>query len=209
MYSVTNDCHIGMAKGGTGTNVCGGLDRAAQVLYGPGSHSASNTIRVIVILTDAANIYNNASYVAGSSPAAACTPTNSPSASDAYLGTACSAPGQGTPNAWNPGSYRTSPGRQLDTETVARANALKAQGVEIYVVNFGVCGTDDGMTPSTSYCATIGNADPDTIASQRLAKCSASSTSGTDDHYFRVDDPTALSGVFTKIAQNIAFRLIK
>ncbi len=207
--TVTNGINAISARGGTGTNVCGGLDRAAQVLYGSGSHAASNTIRVIVILTDAANIYNAASYVAGSSPAAACTPTTSPSTSDAYLGTACSAPGQGTPNAWNPGSYRTTPGRQLDTETVARADALKTQGVEIYVVNFGVCGTDDGTTPSASYCGNIGNADPDTIASQRLAKCIASSTSGTNDHYFRVDDPTALSGVFTKIAQNIAFRLIK
>ena len=99
-------------------------------------------------------------------------------------------------------------------ETLDRANALKTQKVEIYVVNFGVCGTDDGKTPSSTYCAEgytakIGNTDPDTIADQRLAKCIASSVSGTNDHYFRVDTASDLPAVFTKIAQSIAFRLVK
>jgi hypothetical protein len=197
------------AIGGTGTNVCGGLDKAASILYGTGSHTATNTIRNIIILTDGDNTYNAASYVSGASPVAACRPATSPSTSDTYVGTSCSAPGQGSASSSQPGSNSTTKERELDTRTITRANQLKALGVQIYVVGFGVCGTEDGQVASSSYCSVIGNNNPDTYMDQRVAKCMASSTAGTNDHYFRATTATELPGIFQQIAQQIAFRLIK
>lgn len=203
------------ALGGTGTNFCGGLDKAAEILFGSGSHSASNTIRNIIILSDGDNTYNNASYVAGVSPAPPCYPTTtgcpvSPtsqcnaSSSDSYLGTVCS--GIGNASA---GSVSQPHERWLDIATKNRADQLKALGVQIYVVGFGVCGSEDNQTPTTSYCSTIGSSSPDTTNDQKLAKCVASSTAGTNDHYFRATTATELPGIFSQIAQQIAFRLIK
>jgi hypothetical protein len=44
---------------------------------------------------------------------------------------------------------------------------------------------------------------------QKLNKCIASSTAGTNDHYFRATTATELPAIFQQIAQQIAFRLIK
>lgn len=197
------------AVGGTGTNVCGGLDKAAAVLYGTGSHTASNTVRNLVILTDGDNTYNSTSFVSGASPVAACRPSTSPSSSDAFVGTGCSAAGQGSASSSNPGSNSETRERQLDTATNNRATQLKALGVQIYVVGFGVCGTSDGQVASSSYCAVIGNNNPDTYMDQRVNKCMASSSAGTNDHYFQATSATELPGIFQQIAQQIAFRLIK
>jgi hypothetical protein len=215
------------AVGGTGTNVCAGLGKAGSVLYGTGSHSASNTIHIIVILTDGDTTYNNVSYVSGSSPgspAAPCKPIAdascptgtaancNPANSDQYLSTNCSAVGGGATSSSQPGSNSEPHERQLDKFAKAEADALKATAgapAEIYVVAFGVCGTEDNTIFSTSYCANIGNSDPDTVSDQRLLKCVASSTTGTNDHYFRANAATDLPGIFSAIAQQIAFRLIK
>ncbi|HYM16573.1 MAG TPA: pilus assembly protein TadG-related protein [Dehalococcoidia bacterium] len=196
-------------SGGSGTNVCLGLYQSDLTLFGAGHSTAPNTRRYIILLTDGSNIYNSAAYVAGSSPPAACRPTTSPQTSDTYLGTGCTAPGNPPVSPWNPGPTAEAHQRQVDTETVTEANSLKAAGVEIYIVGLGVCGTEDGQLPSAAYCASIGNIDPSTIAAQRLLKCIASSSAGTNDHYYTTSDPTQLSGIFGKIAQNIAFRLIK
>lgn len=100
--------------------------------------------------------------------------------------------------------------RQLDTETKTEAGVVEGSGVEIFVVAFGVCGTDDGkVRTSANYCTNIGNTDPDTVADQRLLKCIATSSSGTNDHYFATATASDLPGIFQQIAQNIAFRLIK
>jgi Flp pilus assembly protein TadG len=198
------------ALGGTGTNVCLGLDKAAEVLFGTGSHTASNTISNIVILTDGDNTYNNNAYQSSpASPVAACQPTTSPSNSDTFLGTGCSASGQGSPSGSNPGSNSETRERQLDTATKNRADQLKALGVQIYVIGFGVCGTPDGQISSSAYCSVIGNNNPDTYMDQRVAKCIASNSPGTNDHYWNVTTATELPGVFQEIAQQIAFRLIK
>lgn len=230
--AATVNANIGTisAIGGTGTNVCGGLDKASSVLFGAGSHSASNTIRVVVLLSDGDATYNNASYVSGSpgSPAPACrpianstcptgTPANcNPATSDAYLSTTCSAPGSGSASGSSPGSNSEPHERQIDQLTKARADAMKAAGVEIYTVGFGVCGTEDNVVPASSagvptpgYCGNIGNNQPDTVADQRVLKCVASSSNGTNDHYFRAATATDLPGIFSAIAQQIAFRLIK
>jgi hypothetical protein len=212
------------ALGGTGTNVCGGLRKADLVLFGAGSHSASNTVHIIVLLSDGDNLYNNASYVAGSSPgsptapcrpvadvscptgvAANCNPANA----DQFLSTSCSAPGQGSASSGNPGSNSEPHERQLDNFTKTEANSLKAANAEVYIVGFGVCGTDDGTIASAAYCSNIGNTDPDTVADQRLLKCIAGSSAGTNDHYFHAATATDLPAIFTTIAQQIAFRLIQ
>lgn len=217
------------AIGGTGTNFCGGLSKAGSVLFGAGSHSASNTIRVIVILSDGDHTYNNASYTAGSSPgspAAPCRPIAdsscptgtaancNPANSDTYLSTGCSTAGGGSVSSSNPGSNSEAHERQLDKFAKAKADTLKAAGAEIYVVGFGVCGTEDNKiwdsASNPAYCTSdLGNNNPDTVADQRLAKCIASSSSGTNDHYFRASTATELPGIFSQIAQAIAFRLIK
>ena len=218
------------AIGGTGTNVCGGLDKAGSVLFGTGSHSASNTIRIIVMLSDGDTTYNDTSYVSGSpgSPTSACRPVAdstcptgtaancNPANPDSYLSTECSAPNNGSASSSNSGSNSEPHERQLDQKAKARADALKASGAEIYIVGFGVCGNEDNTVPKTSagvltanYCANIGNNNPDTVADQRLLKCIASSSNGTNDHYFRATQATDLPGIFSSIAQQIAFRLIK
>ncbi len=196
------------APGGSGTNVCLGLDQAASVLFGPGSHSASNTIRTIVILSDGDNTYNNVSYVNGQAPPLACRPANS-SSSDIYLSTGCSSVGGGATTSSSAGSTSDTHEKALDILTKSRADAIKALGVEIYVVGLGVCGTDDGLLPTAGYCANIGNTSPDTVADQRLLKCVASSSGGTNDHFFPATTATQLPAIFQQIAQNIAFRLIK
>lgn len=217
------------AIGGTGTNFCAGLSKAGSVLFGTGSHSASNTIRVIVILSDGDHTYNRTSYAAGSSPgspAAPCRPIADsscptgtasncdPANSDQYLSTQCSSSNNGSTSGWSPGSNEEPHERQLDKFAKAKADALKAAGAEIYVVGFGVCGAEDNKiwdsASNPTYCTSdLGNSNPDTIADQRLLKCVASSSAGTNDHYFRASTATDLPGIFSKIAQAIAFRLIK
>ncbi len=179
------------AQGGTGTNVCLGMLKGQEILFGPNGQTASNTLKVLVVLTDGDNTYNAASYGQGAPPEE-CRPTTSPWHSDYYVGTSCY-------------SAQTRE-RQLDTKTMALADELKAQGVEIYVVGFGACGT-----PNSNLCdpGLIGGTSHDNTADRNLAKCIASSTAGTNDHYFEVPDAEDLPNVFSQIARNIAFRLIK
>lgn len=179
------------AQGGTGTNVCLGLYKSQEVLFGAGSHTEPNTLRFVVILSDGDNTYNAASYGSGQPPTE-CRPTTSPWQSDQYVDSSCRA--------------AQTRERQLDTKTLAMANALKAQGVEIYVVGFGVCGS-----PSSALCDVnaVGGTAHDNTADRNLLKCIASSSPGTNDHYFEVPTASQLPGVFTQIARSIAFRLVE
>ena len=106
--------------------------------------------------------------------------------------------------------------RQLDEMTEARADQIKSNGIEIYVVGFGVCGTEDGTVPETAagaltpnYCGSIGDTSADPVADQRLLKCVAASSPGTNDHYFQAATATDLPAIFSQIAHAIAFRLVK
>ena len=210
------------ALGGSGTNICGGIDKAAEVLYGTNSHSASNTIRNIIILSDGDNTYNATASNQSSpvSPDTDCRPS-SPTKNDAFLGVGCSSPSEDQENADNndPGRHSMTQERRLDILTMTRADELEAAGVQIYFVAFGMCGTDDGEFASSSgYCDTnytssntgeIGSASPDTVVDQKLGKCVATSTDGTSDHFYRATSASELPGIFSQIAQQIAFRLIK
>ena len=118
--------------------------------------------------------------------------------------------------------------RQMDARTIHLAQAIKAQGVEIFVVAFsgGVAGCNlndtkvyDDSNPSDcnsvveSPAGPIGNTDNDNDnanpANARLLKCIASSSAGTNDHYFYANDDSELNAIFTAIANQIAHRLIE
>ncbi|HLF79368.1 MAG TPA: pilus assembly protein TadG-related protein [Dehalococcoidia bacterium] len=105
--------------------------------------------------------------------------------------------------------------RQLDMKTLALAQALEADGVEIYVVSFGACATnstvytDAQCQPYTVSGGLIGNTDNDNTSDQRLAKCIATSKTGTNDHWFYASSASGLPAIFTQIAKQIAHRLIE
>ena len=98
--------------------------------------------------------------------------------------------------------------RQLDILTRDMAVAAKADGIEIFVVAFGVCSSDTSV-PTATDCINIGNTDADGIADQRLLKCIASNKSTTIDHYYYVALATDLPAIFTTIAAQIAHRLVE
>lgn len=186
--------HAGIANtqavGGSGTNVCLGLYQAQQMLASGAAQSGSDVVRSVIILTDGDNNYNPVAYGNGAPPVA-CRPTTDPRGSDGTSGCA-------SPRARE---------RELDTRTVAVADALKAQGVAVYVVAFGTCGTANSTVLSATDCSRIGNTDHDNTADRRLLKCIASSTNGTNDHYFEVPTSTDLPAVFQQIARAVGFRL--
>lgn len=190
------------AQGGTGTNICGGLTMAEDNLFGPNGQEGSGVLKVLVILSDGDDTYNTESYSSKKgSPVAECTPWIKPNRSDKYLGSNC--------HSVN-GSYSSKSGqgreRQLDVLTYDESQDLKSQGVEIYVVGLGVCGNTNSNMCDTNM---IGSTVHDDTADRNLNKCIASSTEGTNDHYFEVDDATDLPDVFQSIAQQIAFRIIE
>ncbi|MEX2245308.1 MAG: pilus assembly protein TadG-related protein [Dehalococcoidia bacterium] len=178
------------ASGGTGTNVCLGLYEGQSMFNGANATPGATVVKSLVILTDGDNHYNSSSFGQGAPPSE-CRP-GSPNSSDSSSG--CS-PSQSSE-------------RTLDTKTVALATALEAQGVQIYVVAFGACGTSNSSKPSDpGYCNGVGNNDHDNAADRRLLKCIASSTDTTNDHYFEVPTATDLPAVFQTIAKQIGFRL--
>jgi len=195
LTSVKADLQSGIANidslGGTGTNVCLGLLKGEEILFGANGQTEPNTIRYIVLLSDGDNTYNRTSYGQGQPPTE-CRPSTSPWRSDSYVDSSCR-------------SAQTRE-RQLDVKTKTKADAIKAQGVEIYVVGFGVCGSGNSNLCNTGI---IGGGSHDNTADRNLSKCIASSTAGTNDHYFEVPNASDLPAVFTTIAQQIAHRLIE
>jgi Flp pilus assembly protein TadG len=204
------------AIGGTGTNVCLALYKAREMFEGPNAQTASNTVKSIVILTDGDNTYNSASYSSSQgAPPTDCRPASNYTSSDNFVGTGCSQSGGGSASSSNPGSSSEFRERSLDRKTRDMAKALKDAGIEIYVVAFGACGSASSTVYTSNQCRTdsngglIGNSDPDTTADQRLLKCIASSTTGTNDHFYSVPTAEDLPDVFQDIAHAIAFRLIE
>ncbi len=184
------------ALGGSGTNTCLGLFKAQEMFDGPNAQSASNTLKSLVIMADGDNTYNVNSYSGTQgAPPVVCRPAANWTSSDGDVSSNCT------------GAQTRE--RSMDIKTKALADTLRAQGIEVYIVAFGVCGSLNGSTPTTSYCAGIGNGDHDNTADQRLLKCIASSTPGTNDHYYQVPTASDLPAVFQTIAQSIAFRLIE
>jgi hypothetical protein len=186
------------AVGGSGTNVCGGLIRGLEVLNGPGNHQTDeHNQRVVILLSDGDNTYNNYSYQnSPRSPHSDCIPDTSPSNSDGNVGTGCS-------------SAQTRE-REIDEKTWELAKEMEADGIEIYVVGFGVCDHDAGPVYTDAQCdSLIGNGDHDDVADERLDKCIATSSSGENDHYFWASGASDLPTIFSQIAAQLAHRLIE
>lgn len=164
-------------SGKTGT--CEGLRKAGDTLFGTGSHPSPPAFKAIVLLSDGANTYAN-SYIP-----AECRPTT-------LLSGCCNE---------CPGNAMTG---SMDRKTYEKAQALKAQGVEIFVVALAPCDTQN-----TNPCnpAMIGSWTGNYASN--LLKCVASSLPGTNDHYFETDDPTELSQIFLNIARLLALRLLE
>lgn len=161
------------------TNVCEGLLEARNVLFGAGSRATPPAFKAIVLMTDGAN-----TYALASASNTECEPAT-------YTGSINECPGNSMVGS-------------IGTKTYDLAQAVKAQGVEIFVVALGVCDTQN-----TSLC------DPTKVGSwtgnypSNLLKCVASSLPGSNDHYFETDDPTELTAIFTNIARLLALRIIE
>jgi hypothetical protein len=199
------------AEGGyPGTNVCLGLYQSYQDLLASGTTPTPD--RVVVILTDGDNRYSDgAEYnLRGNNP--------NP------LGT--NAPPLYPPPQWpNSDGTPTHPCRvtepaqdgtrrgpdydarinNLDVRTDDLATTMKNNGVEIYVVGYGVVGgSDDGSLCNPVQVGTGSSRhDGNDKRDRNLAKCIASSTPGTNDHYFEAPDPEAIPGIFEAIAVDI------
>jgi hypothetical protein len=93
--------------------------------------------------------------------------------------------------------------RRLDERTWEQAKELKAEdpSVEIYVIGFNVDGNENGAVYNEAQCdAQIGGSEN----SRRLLKCIASSSDGTNDHYYEVDFASDLPDIFQVVAFEIA-----
>jgi hypothetical protein len=189
-----------------GTNVCTGLDQGSSVLFGSGSQTGAK--KVIVLITDGDNRYsdgaeggstNRGNPVPGVLPtgtwssnqggADVCKPTLVPGSSTAY------------------GSDYDSSINQMDTLTNNRASTLKSQGVEIYVVRFA---DPPGDSSAATLCnsAIVGQGSSRDGANENwdrnLTRCIASSTPGTNDHYYYAPTPDQLPVIFSTISTQIA-----
>jgi len=177
------------------TNICLALWQSDQVLSGANAQEGDSVRRYVVILSDGDNNYSASTSYGQGQPPLACRPDYRPWENDGYNGSEC-----------RPGQTRE---RQLDTKTLALADQLAADGVEIFVVGFSVCShpnSAQGKTPG--YCNGVGNPDHDNAADRRLLKCIASSTEGTNDHYFEVESASELPEIFQIIAWQIAGRAL-
>ena len=193
----------GQPTGGSGTNICLALKKGQQVLLPasmggqaavPPAHDSPNTRRYMILLTDGDNVYNATEVNQSSpqSPESPCRPS-SPSTNDADR----------SPNCRTAGN--TAQARKVDTLSNNMANTLKGQNVEIYVVGLSPCAHDNNLCDLTK----IGTALSDAARNENLLKCIASSTTGTNDHYFFTTTAASLPTIFTTIANQIAHRLVE
>ena len=173
------------ARGGSGTNICLGLHKSNEVIFGANAHTEASTLRFVLLLADGDNNYNSVAYGNGEPPVE-CRPDTNPSSSSG--GGGCSSPGTQE--------------RELDDKTYEVAEAMKATDIEIFVVGFGVCGSSNSNACDIGM---IGSSTHDNTADRNLLKCVAS----TEAHYFEVPTAEDLPDVFQQIAQNVSFRLVE
>ncbi len=166
------------------TNICTGLSKAKDVLTGAGAHPGAKTQRYLVLLSDGDN---NPHFRSTAKWPSQCDPGGE----NSDWGLSC----QPTEN----------PEKKLDQQTYAMAQAIRALGVEIYVVGFGVCGSPNNA-PCNSGAIGIGS---DSVQDRNLLKCIASSTPGTNDHYIETNDSSQLTRIFQTIGGSIVTRLIE
>jgi hypothetical protein len=169
---------------------------AETVLFEPGVyHTEANARHYLVILSDGDNVYNAQKAYSSSqnSPDPDCRPT-SPGTSDADVSPNCRT------------AANTTQAQKVDQLSYDQAQVMKSMGVEIYVVGLSPCAHN-----ATSLCDTsiIGDSLSDSQRNENLLKCLASSSSGTNDHYYYTALASDLPGIFTAIAHQIGHRLIE
>jgi hypothetical protein len=192
------------AAGGTGTNVCTGLNEALKMVATAGS--GANVDRVVVVLTDGSNEYAQG---AESSQRGNPPPNTYPPPGNSDIGE-CIPSGYPQDSRGYGSDYDARVGA-LDVMTNGKADALKGQGVEIYVAGYSV----SGGAPNGSACspgsvgggsARQGNGD---TYDRNLNRCLASSAPGTNDHYFEALRPEDIPQIFEEILRSITFRLVE
>jgi len=206
------------ADGGyPGTNVCLGLSEALNYLNGP--NGQTNSLKYLVILTDGDNRYSDGAQSSqrgnNPNPSGSHAPPVYPPPQWPNAGSTPSHPCRVTGPAQNSSDYGSdynSRVNALDLATYNMAQQIKSMGVEIYVVRFAA---PPGDTPMTTLCnpSMVGQGSTRENANdswdRNLSRCIASSTAGTNDHYFYAPTADQLPQIFERIAANIAFRLIK
>lgn len=166
------------------TNICMGLWQGKNVITGAGSRNDPKTVRTLVLLSDGDNNPHERSYAKWAS---ACDPGD-----DSQLnGTSCE--GADPHEA------------ALDRKTYDMAKSLKALGVEIYVIGLSVCGSS-GPAPCDSTAIGQGH---DNSQDRNMLKCVASSSPGTNDHYYETSDSNELRSIFQRIGGAIITRLVE
>jgi hypothetical protein len=179
---------IDATQAGSSTNVCFGLLRAMEMFD---ESVAGQGSRVVVLVSDGDNNDHISFWDEYSGyPPGLCRPgppTNSPP----------------DPTTWRDCTDAWNQEVDLDGLTWDRAEDLKDLGVEIFVIGYAVCGSDDGRTRSApGYCDGIGDDSHDDVADQRLLKCIASSP----DHYFRVASAQDLTETILMVADELIDR---
>jgi Flp pilus assembly protein TadG len=206
------------ADGGyPGTNLCLGLYEAKKYLVN-GQHIQTGASRYLVILTDGDNTYTdgaqssergNIPNSSGSTAPPIYPPPQWPTSGSTQWDSPCRIGGFHQDSTDNGTDYDNRV-NALDSATYTFANQLKAAGVEIYVIGYGVVGTSNSNPCNLSQVGTGSTRQGSSDSRDRnLAKCIASSTQNTNDHYFEAPTPQELPAIFKRIAVNVAFRLIK
>ncbi|MEX2246533.1 MAG: pilus assembly protein TadG-related protein [Dehalococcoidia bacterium] len=218
------------AGGYPGTNLCLGLARTYKTITGTGSRPDAR--KVMVILTDGENRYsddsfhnNSVSTATGNRQVGNPVPNTYPT-TNAVPQTNGSPPADSTVNSCYPepsnqnssnyGSDYDGRINNLDLRTLAQTDAMKDENIEIFVVGYGVNGSaDPGTTCDTAMRARVGTysarqttGSSDNQGDRELAKCTASSKSGSNDHYYETNI-SGLDDIFVAIAETISYRLLK
>jgi hypothetical protein len=189
-----------------GTNICTGLDQAASILFGAGSQIGAK--KVIIQISDGDNRYSDGAEGGNpnrGNPIPGVLPTGTWSSSQGGANTCKPNLVPGDSSAY--GSDYDASINQMDTLTYNRANALKSQGVEIYFVRFA---DPPGDSSAATLCnsAIVGQGssrdNSNDTWDRNLARCIASSTPGTNDHYFYAPTPNQLPPIFSTISTQIA-----
>ena len=194
-------------KGGyPGTSLCAGLDEGLNLVTG--LDSRANSLKVIVILSDGDNRYSDgAQRDTRGNP----TPNVYPLPNNGGTGDCIpSGPDQDSSNYGFDYDQRIN---NLDDLTYNKALEIASQGIEIYVAGYKVAGQSgsessncDPNQVGTGGSRQNNNSDPQ---DRNLNKCIATSTDGTNDHYFEAPGAGDIPAVFDAIVARIAFRLIE
>ncbi len=201
----TVDGKINSLTADWGTNICLGLYETNQTMLAV-PLSDPNTEQAVVLLSDGQNQYSTDSYsLSLNAPPPECRPSD-PSELN------CGHSGQPACDQTGNGCFSAQPHqRDLDRETNALVNGpggLKARGIDVYVVGFGVCGNSTTDPHYNDLCnpSMIGTNTNDNSANRNLLKCLASSAPGTNDHYYEVPNASDLPNIFQAIAWAISGR---